>query len=428
MNSIPFTKHGLAGKVNELSGTQSQSVSDIHEDSSTKSTLQLSAEFGLCKGSNVKTIQIQGSTGSIGTQTLSIIKEHPDKFKVKTLSARSNWKLLAEQALEFETENIIIEDEKYYSELKSYLFGKKINIWAGKAALIDLAKEPYDVTISGIMGAAALEPTLAAISNSKVIGLANKESIICAPDIMLLAAKKCSTRIIPVDSEHSAIFQSLDISQKDKLKSIVLTASGGPFRTKSLKEMKTVTPEAAVNHPNWKMGGKISVDSATLMNKGLEFIEACKLFSLSPSMVDIVIHPESIIHGLVNYTDGSTIAQLGYPSMRTPISYALFYPDRLDIEHRQLNLAELGKLHFEAPDYLRFPLLKLALETARKSQSEIIALNVVNEIAVNAFLQGRIKFLDIYRIVQDTLDKFNPMPLNNLEDTLELIRLLSKSV
>ncbi|WP_053332617.1 1-deoxy-D-xylulose-5-phosphate reductoisomerase [Candidatus Jidaibacter acanthamoebae] len=370
---------------------------------------------------DIRTVQIQGSTGSIGTQTLKIIREHPDKFKVKTLSARSNWKLLAEQAVEFDVEDIIIENESFYNELKSSLSGKKINIHAGSDALIEIAGKPYDVTIAGIMGVNALEPTVAAIKSSKVIGLANKESIICASEIMLSSAYKYKTRIIPVDSEHSAIFQSLDLSQKDKVASITLTASGGPFRNKTLKEMENVTPEEAVNHPNWKMGGKISVDSATLMNKGLELIEACKLFNLLPSKVEVIIHPESIIHGLVNYDDGSTIAQLSHPNMCVPISYALFYPDRLNIKHKALNLSELSKLHFEAPDYIRFPLLKLAIDTASKSQSEIIALNVANEVAVKAFLQGKIKFLDIYHIVNNTLEKFNPIKLNTLQDTLQLI-------
>lgn len=370
---------------------------------------------------DIRTIQIQGSTGSIGTQTLSIIKEHIDKFKVKTLTAKSNWKLIADQAIEFSVENIAIEDEKFYPELKSYLSGKKVNIVAGRKNLIELSGSTHDVTIAGIMGISALEPTIAAIENSNIVGLANKESIICASEIMLAAAKKHNTKIVPLDSEHSAIYQSLDKAQKDKVSSITLTASGGPFRNKTLEEMADVTPEEAVKHPNWQMGGKISVDSATLMNKGLEVIEACKLFDLTPEKVEVVVHPESIIHGLVNYVDGSTIAQLGTPSMRTPISYALLYPERLRIEHKPLNLAELARLNFEAPDYNRFPLFKLAIDTASKSQFEIVVLNVANEIAVNAFLENKIKFLDIYKVVSNALQGFIPIKLTTLEDTLNLV-------
>jgi 1-deoxy-D-xylulose-5-phosphate reductoisomerase len=366
----------------------------------------------------VKTVQIQGSTGSIGTQALSIIKEHPDKFFVETLSARNNWQLLAKQAIEFSAKKVIIEDDKYHSELKDYLKDKPIEVYAGRNSLIELASAPHDVTISGIVGIAALEPTLEAIKGSKIIGLANKESIICAGDIMLSEAAKHNSQIIPVDSEHSAIFQCLDNSEFDKIRKITLTASGGPFRNKSLEEMKSVTPEEAIKHPNWNMGGKVSVDSATLMNKGLELIEACKLFTLPVGKVNVVIHPESIIHGMVNYEDGSSIAQLSIPSMRTPISYALHYPNRLDITHTELDLASLSKLTFEEPDFNRFPLLKLAIDIAHLSQSEIVALNMANEVAVNAFLQHKIKFLDIHKLVSKVIDMFSPVSVTSIAEVI----------
>jgi len=369
----------------------------------------------------MKTVQILGATGSIGLNTISIIKEHPDKFKVKNLVANNNYEKLAELAKEVNAEQVVISNPKLYANLKSTLSGSKIKVHAGEKAVEELAAESYNVTISGIVGIAALKPTLAAMKNSKIIGLANKESIICAGDLMLNAAKQNASLIVPVDSEHSAIFQIFNLKEREKIRNIIITASRGPFRNKSLAEMKKVTPEQAATHPNWKMGGKISVDCATLINKGLEVIEATKLFALSSAKISVLVHPESIVHGLVNYEDGTTLAHLSVPSMRTPISYSLYYPERLKIKHKELNLAELSKLHFDKPDYKRFPLLKLAIDIAKKSQSEMIALNVANEVAVDSFLNRKIAFLQINEVVSDVIAHFKAKKINSLDDVFAVV-------
>ena len=367
-----------------------------------------------------KTIQILGSTGSIGSNAMNVILQHTDKFQIKTITANTNVKKLAEQAIEFLTENVIISDIDKYDELRNLLKNTKIKVHAGQGALLDLAGEDYDITIVGITGIAALPIIEKAIIGSKVIGLANKESIVCAGDIILNMARQYNTKIIPLDSEHNAIFQSLDEEGKlENIDQITLTASGGPFLNTPIEKMKYIASEEAVKHPKWKMGKKISVDCSNMMNKGLEVIEACKLFSLPPEKISVVVHPESIIHGMVSYADGSNIAQLSVPDMRTPISLALNYPKRIKFNYKPLNLADIGKLNFFSPDYKRFPLLKIAIDALKEGNNALIALNIANEVAVDAFLNNRIGYMDIEKIIKLTLENLLNAKINNIEDVLD---------
>lgn len=364
----------------------------------------------------MKQILILGSTGTIGKNTLSVISEHPEKYQVKALVGGSDVKTLVEQCKLFQPKFVAINDESKVTELKSALKETDTQVFSGESGILELCDQEYDITVSAIVGFAALKPTLSAMKKSKSIALANKESIVCAGEFMLQEAEKHNCKIIPVDSEHSAIFQIFEKQNFENITNITLTASGGAFRTFTMEQLKSVTPEMATKHPNWKMGPKITVDTATLLNKGLELIEACKLFNLPPEKVEIVVHPESIIHGLVNYSDGTVLANLSYPSMRTPISYALSYPYRQHIEHKNLNLADLGKIHFEHPDYSKFPLAKLAKDVAREGMYAGIALNTSNEIAVDKFLKNQISFLDISSHVTEFVTNLQPQTIRSLDD------------
>lgn len=375
----------------------------------------------------MKNILILGSTGTIGKNTLSVISEHSEKYKVKALVGGSDVKTLVEQCLIYKPEFVAINDESKTHELKSSLENLGVKIYSGIEGILEVCKQEYDIAVSAIVGFAALRPTLTCMQNTKVIALANKESVVCAGEFLFEEAKKYNCTIIPVDSEHSAIFQIFEKQNFENITNITLTASGGAFRTFSLNQLASVTPEMATKHPNWKMGPKITVDSATLMNKGLELIEACRLFSLPAKKVEIVVHPESIIHGLVNYSDGTVLANLSYPDMRTPISYALSYPKRQLIEHKNLNLADLGKLHFEHPDYVKFPLAKLAQDVANEGLYAGIALNTSNEIAVAKFLHHSISFLDISRTVSQFVNKLQPVNINSLEEVFEFNEFVQKT-
>lgn len=369
-----------------------------------------------------KLIQILGATGSIGENTLSLVREHRDEFQVLTLTAHNNYNKLAELALEFLPEDVVINNQNHFGALKELLSGTNIRVHAGSDALNQVVSKNCDVTISGIVGIAALTPTMHALKGTKLIGLANKESIVCAGDMMMRSADNYGCKIIPVDSEHSGIFQILD--KAHKIRSVVITASGGPFFNSSLDFMRTVTPEMAVKHPTWKMGGKISVDSATLANKGLEVIEAARLFGLSKDALEVTVHPQSIVHAIVNYIDGSSLAQLSHPTMRTPVAYAMFYPARKPIEHRPLHLAELSNLDFFEPDYNKFPLLKLAFDLLDEPSCYSIAFNAANEAAVMAFLQNKIKFLDINTVVFEVVENFIEVsPLNSIEEVFDINKL-----
>lgn len=365
-----------------------------------------------------KRVSILGSTGSIGCSTLDIISQHPSLFAVEALTAQDNVELLITQSLTFKPRLAVIGNEAHYETLKSALTGSGIEIASGAQAVCDAAMRPSDWVMAAIVGAAGLMPLLAAIERGATIAFASKECLVCAGTLMMQACKQYGATLLPVDSEHNAIFQVLDFSQMENVEKITLTASGGPFRTHARESLTTITPQEATNHPNWNMGAKISVDSATMMNKGLEMIEAFHLFSLSVDQIDVIIHPESIIHSLVHYRDGSVLAQLGMPDMRIPITHTLAWPNRLNVSTPRLDLAKLAVMHFEAPDEARFPALRLAREAMKCGGCAPIALNAANEVAVARFLKQEIGFLDITHIVESVLEKYRQQTISTIEDVL----------
>jgi 1-deoxy-D-xylulose-5-phosphate reductoisomerase len=376
----------------------------------------------------MKSVIILGATGSIGLNTLDVIKSHPEQYKVKALIANQSVDTLVKSALETNPEYVGLMDESKFQQLKSQLSATNIKVVAGEKAILELCKEQHDITMSAIVGAAGLKPTYTCLQHSKRLALANKEALVVAGELINKVCQDRKVDILPVDSEHSAIFQVFEKSNAHQVKKIILTASGGPFLNKPLEEMQAVTPEQAVAHPNWKMGHKISVDSATLLNKGLEYIEACMLFPIKPQQIEIVVHPESIIHSLVSYNDGSTLAQLSIPDMRSPIVYALSYPKRLSIAHNELDLAQISKLTFLKPDYKKFPLLGLAQKVMLETQAARVILNTANEVAVNAFLAKKIKFLQIYEVVAQALDSIPFETLDSLESILEYLQFVETNV
>ena len=367
----------------------------------------------------MKKVVILGSTGSIGTNTLDVIRQHPDKFKVLGLVAGTNIKKLAEQVEEFQPEWVVVREkgtaEALGDRLKDHMFGK---IGWGEEDIIRLATLPEaDIVLSAIVGTAGLKPTYAALKAGKTVALANKESLVAAGKVMTDCIETYHGRLLPVDSEHSAIHQVLEGKAEEVLR-IILTASGGPFRNLSVQDLLHVTVESALKHPNWSMGEKITVDSATLMNKGLEVIEAHWLFSLPPEKITVKVHPQSIVHSLVEYVDGSVLAQLGPPDMRGPIAYALAYPERISTDVRPLNLITSSPLTFEEPDTKRFPCLSLARQALEMGQTCPCVLNAANEVAVASFLKRRISFIGIPRLVEEVLNQHQPTPLNSLDDVL----------
>ena len=365
-------------------------------------------------------VTILGSTGSVGCNTVDLIARRPEAYAVEALTARSNVRLLIEQALKLRPQLAVIADEALYGDLKAGLAGTNIAVAAGQEALIEAAGLPADWVMAAIVGAAGLAPTLTAIKRGATIGLANKECLVCAGDIVLREVRNNGATLLPVDSEHSAIFQVFDFDNVAAIERIILTASGGPFRTMDRAAMSKVTPAQAVAHPNWDMGAKISVDSATMMNKGLELIEAYYLFPLPAERIEILVHPQSVIHSMVGYSDGSVLAQMGMPDMRTPIAYALAWPRRDGSPAARLDLAKIGTLTFEPPDPERFPALKLAREALQAGQGAPTVLNAANEIAVRGFLNGQIGFLDITRTVEQTLASVPPMPAETLDDVYRI--------
>jgi len=361
-------------------------------------------------------VSILGSTGSVGTNTVDLLERNPDAYAVESLTAHNNAELLAAQARRLNARFVAIGNPERYRELKAALSGHRIEIAAGTDAVIEAARRESDIVMASIVGSAGLKPTLEAVRRGAVIGLANKECLVTAGDIFVKEVNRYGANLIPVDSEHSAIFQVFDFDNFERVDRIILTASGGPFRTLTRKQMEHVTPAQAVAHPNWDMGAKISVDSATMMNKGLELIEAYHLFPVSESMIDILVHPQSVIHSMVDYVDGSVLAQLGSPDMRTPIAYALAWPDRMAAPSPKLALEKIATLTFEKPDEIRFPALRLAREALRRGGSAPTLLNGANEIAVSRFLAGEIGFLDIARTVEATLEHVDAGPLADLAD------------
>ena len=372
------------------------------------------------KNDGRRSVTILGSTGSIGRNTVELIAARPDLYRVEALAANVNADLLAQQAKALGAKLAVVADETQFAKLKELLSGTGIEAAAGAQAVVEAALRPAQWVMAAIVGAAGLAPTLAAVRRGATIGLANKESLVCAGQLVMAEVAKSGATLLPVDSEHSAIFQVFDFDQKHMIDKIILTASGGPFRTTSLNEMGAATPEQAVAHPNWSMGAKISVDSASMMNKGLEVIEAFHLFGLTEDRIDVVVHPQSVIHSLVAYADGSVLAQLGSPDMRTPIAYALGWPKRIEAPAPKLNLAEIAQLTFEAPDPVRFPALRLAREVLRAGGSAPTVLNAANEVAVQAFLDRKIGFLDIATMVEDTLAAIAMRPLTSLDDVADM--------
>ncbi len=369
-----------------------------------------------------RSVTILGSTGSVGCNTIDLIDRCPGRFVVEALSARNNVELLAEQAKRLRPKLAVVADETRYLALKEALAGTGIESAAGRDGLIAAAERPADWVMAAIVGAAGLESTMASIRRGAIVALANKESLVCAGGLVTAEVARSGARLIPVDSEHSAIFQVFDFDRAESVERIILTASGGPFRELSLEEMAGVTPEQAVAHPNWDMGAKISVDSATMMNKGLEVIEAHYLFGLPEERIEVLVHPQSVIHSCVAYVDGSVLAQMGSPDMRTPIAYALAWPRRMDAPVERLDLSALGRLTFEPPDSVRFPALRLAREALKTGGSAPTILNAANEIAVAAFLGGRLRFLDIARIVEEALESVPNRSIATLADVLEIDR------
>jgi 1-deoxy-D-xylulose-5-phosphate reductoisomerase len=355
----------------------------------------------------------------VGCNTIDLIVRHPDAFSVETLTGNKNIAVLADQARRLRPKLAVVGDPGGYRALKDELDGTGIEVAAGAEALIEAANRPADWVMAAIVGAAGLEPTLAAVRRGAVVGLANKECLVCAGDLMVREIARCGATVVPVDSEHSAIFQVFDFENADKVESIILTASGGPFRTLDRKAMATMTPAQAVAHPNWDMGAKISVDSATMMNKGLEIIEAFHLFPVEKSQIDVVVHPQSVIHSMVAYVDGSVLAQMGTPDMRTPIAYALGWPHRMVAPAPKLKLTEIGDLTFEEPDDERFPALRLARQALNHGGTAPTILNAANEVAVQSFLAGRIGFLHIADLVEETLELTPHGRLETLSNVLQ---------
>ena len=353
----------------------------------------------------VKRVSVLGATGSVGQSTLDVIGRNPHLFEVAALTANSNAKALADMAVRHRARLAVVADETHYGELKECLSGTGIEAAAGADALGDAAARPADCVMAAITGAAGLQPTLAAVSQGRRVALANKECLVCAGRIFMEAVRKAGTELVPVDSEHAAVFQMLAGAEAAAIERIVLTASGGPFRTWSLAQLEHATPEQALKHPNWSMGRKITINSATLMNKGLELIEAYHLFSVAPGQLEVVVHPQSIVHALVGFRDGSMLAQLANPDMRTPIATGLAWPARIAAPTRRIDLIELASLSFERPDVTRFGALALARQAMQAGGGAPCVLNAANEVAVEAFLSGRIGFLHIARLVAEVLDK-----------------------
>ena len=367
----------------------------------------------------MKTISILGSTGSIGVSTLEIVAAHPDRFQVIALSAGSNIDLLIEQIEQFSPKLVAVITEESARKLKSMLNGKKPEILFGVPGMVAVATvAESDLVVAAIVGAAGLVPTAAAIQAGKDLALANKETLVTAGHLIMEMVRRKGINLYPVDSEHSAVFQSMQGHRRADVKKIILTASGGPFFNYPIEKLAQVTIDEALNHPNWSMGRKITIDSATMMNKGLEVIEARWLFDISAEKISVHIHPQSIIHSMVEYVDGCVMAQLGVPDMKAPIAYALTYPERVETGVKPLDLTSLAGLSFFSPDYSRFPALRLAYQAMKAGESMPTVLNAANEVAVEAFLEGRIRFIDIPTIIEKTMDSHPVQRLTSIEEVL----------
>jgi 1-deoxy-D-xylulose-5-phosphate reductoisomerase len=369
-----------------------------------------------------RTITILGATGSVGRSTLDLVGRNRDRYRVVALTARKDVAGLAEQAIAFGAELAVIGEAGLLEPLKEALAGTGIRAAAGEGAVDEAAASGADWTMAAIVGTAGLRPVMRALEGGGTVALANKEALVSAGALMTEAAKASGATLLPVDSEHNAVFQCFDHDRPQSVRRIILTASGGPFRTWPIERMRTATAAEAVAHPNWSMGAKISVDSATLMNKGLELIEAFHLFPVGADAIDIVVHPQSVIHSLVEYADGSVLAQLGAPDMRVPIAYTLAWPERMETPCARLDLVAIGTLAFEAPDLARFPALGLARQALAQSGAKPAILNAANEIAVASFLESGVGFLDIASVVGTVLDRYDPPAPSSIDEVVEIDR------
>ncbi|TCS82976.1 1-deoxy-D-xylulose-5-phosphate reductoisomerase [Tepidibacillus fermentans] len=367
----------------------------------------------------MKTLSILGSTGSIGTQTLEVVRSHPDQFRVVAISGGTNLNRLREQIKMFSPKLVSVKTKELAEELRREV-GSRVTIVYGEEGLIEVATHPdANFVVTAVVGSIGLRPTIEAIKVGKHIGLANKETLVSAGHIVMDLAKKHQIPILPIDSEHSAIYQSLNSEKKEQVRRIILTASGGSFRDKTREELRNVSIQDALKHPNWSMGAKITIDSATMMNKGLEIIEAHWLFQMPFDKIDVMIHPESIIHSMVEYVDRAIIAQLGTPDMKVPIQYALSYPDRFELKQEPLDLTKIGSLHFQKPDFRRFPSLKMAYECGKDGGTMPTVLNAANEEIVAAFLAGKVPFIEIESFIEKVLDQHLKISNPNLEEIME---------
>ncbi len=367
-----------------------------------------------------RSVTVLGSTGSVGRNTVELIAREPGRFAVEALAANRNVALLAEQARSLRARHAVVADESCYAELKDALAGTGITVAAGAKAVVEAAQRPADWVMAAIVGAAGLESTMAAAGRGAIVAFANKECMVCAGTLLMAEVRRAGATLLPVDSEHSAIFQVFETERREAVSRLILTASGGPFRTWTRERMAAATPTEAVTHPNWSMGAKISVDSATMMNKGLEIIEAHHLFAMPSEKIDVLVHPQSVVHSLVEYRDGSVLAQLGTPDMRTPIAVALGWPDRIATPGDRLDLVKAGRLDFEPPDPARFPALRLARQALQSGGAAPTILNAANEVAVQGFLDGRIGFLDIERVVERTLAALPHVEPRTLDDVRQV--------
>lgn len=362
-----------------------------------------------------KKISILGATGSIGQSSADVIASDPERFEVCTLTANENYKALAKVAIRLNARSVVIGNSAHEEALREILKGKGVSVLSGQDALIHAVHPETDLTISAITGIAGLKPLMSAIKNSKSVAIANKEPLVAAGAFVMEEAQKYGTQILPIDSEHNAVFQVFDFERRAGIERIILTASGGPFRTWSAEDIAAAIPEQAVAHPNWDMGAKISVDSATMMNKALEVIEAHVLFGLPGSKIDVLIHPQSVVHSMVEYADGSVLSQMGASDMRTPIAYALAWPERMRTPGERLDLAKMSELNFEAPDLEKFPALRMAYECLDKGPLSCLVFNSANEVAVDAFLKQEIGFTDILEIIKFALAHEPDIKLESLD-------------
>ncbi len=372
--------------------------------------------------SSVRRVTVLGATGSIGDSTMDLIRAAPERYQVEALTANTNVEALVKLAKEFRARYVAVADPSKLAELRAALAGTGTQCGAGDSAIVEAAERPSDWLMAAVAGAAGLKPALAAVDRGATIALANKECLVCAGDVFMQRAAKAGACILPADSEHNALFQALATGSREELTRVIITASGGPFRTWAAADIEQATLAQALKHPNWSMGQKITIDSASMMNKGLEVIEASYLFALTPDQIDVLVHPQSIVHGMVEFRDFSVMAQLGSPDMRTPIAHCLGWPDRIPGRAAPLDLAKIGTLTFEAPDYARFPGLKLAYDALRTGHGATTVYNAANEVAVAAFMAQKIRFGAIARLVEATMNGWaragNSAPLSSADDAI----------